>query len=85
MGIVMEGASRAKGIEPDGARIAQMQQKIVANFERQTSAFYTSGRMLDDGVIDPRDTRKVIAFALSVCRDGRRKTVNPLTFGVARP
>ncbi|MFM0156897.1 MULTISPECIES: acyl-CoA carboxylase subunit beta [Paraburkholderia] len=85
MAIVMEGAARAKGLEPDTERIESLRQKIVANFERQTHAFYTSGRMLDDGVIDPRDTRKVIAMTLSVCRDGRKKIVNPLTFGVARP
>ncbi|PCE28004.1 acetyl-CoA carboxylase carboxyltransferase subunit [Paraburkholderia acidicola] len=85
MSIVMEGAARAKGLEPDTERIEALRQKIVANFERQTHAFYTSGRMLDDGVIDPRDTRRVIAMTLSVCRDGRNKTVYPLTFGVARP
>ncbi|MCX4160985.1 MULTISPECIES: acyl-CoA carboxylase subunit beta [Paraburkholderia] len=85
MSIVMESAARAKGLEPDVERIEALRQKIVANFERQTHAFYTSGRMLDDGVIDPRDTRRVIAMTLSVCRDGRNKTVYPLTFGVARP
>lgn len=85
MAIVTEGAARAKGIEPDRARIDAMREKIVANFERQTHAFYTSGRMLDDGVIDPRDTRRVLAMTLAVCRDGRRKSVQPLTFGVARP
>ncbi|QDQ85040.1 acyl-CoA carboxylase subunit beta [Paraburkholderia megapolitana] len=85
MSIVMESAARAKGLEPDAERIEALRQKIVANFERQTHAFYTSGRMLDDGVIDPRDTRRVIAMTLSVCRDGRNKTVYPLTFGVARP
>jgi len=62
-----------------------IKEKIASNFERQTSAFYTSGRMLDDGVIDPRDTRKAIAMTLAVCLDGRDKTLNSLTFGVARP
>lgn len=87
MAIVMEGAARAKGIEPEPerARIDALREKIVANFERQTHAFYTSGRMLDDGVIDPRDTRRVLAITLAVCRDGRRKSLQPLTFGVARP
>ncbi|CAJ4346267.1 acetyl-CoA carboxylase carboxyltransferase [Burkholderia pseudomallei] len=85
MAIVMEGAARAKGIEPERARIDALREKIVANFERQTHAFYTSGRMLDDGVIDPRDTRRVLAITLAVCRDGRRKSLQPLTFGVARP
>jgi len=85
MSIVMEGTARSKGIEPDVKRIQLIKEKIASNFERQTSAFYTSGRMLDDGVIDPRDTRKAIAMTLAVCLDGRDKTLNSLTFGVARP
>ncbi len=37
-------------------------RRSIETFERQTSAFYTSGRLLDDGVIDPRDTRRVLAL-----------------------
>jgi geranyl-CoA carboxylase beta subunit len=40
--------------------------------------------MLDDGMIDPRDTRRVLAFVLSVCAEAERRTVRPLSFGVAR-
>ena len=36
-------------------------------------------------MIDPRDTRKVIGFCLSVCLDARTRTLYPNTFGVARP
>ena len=38
-----------------------MKREIIDNFESQMSAFYTSGLLLDDGVIDPRDTRAVLA------------------------
>ena len=31
--------------------------------------------MLDDGVIDPRDTRNVLAFALSICREADARTL----------
>jgi len=41
--------------------------------------------MLDDGVIDPRDTRRVLSFALSVCADADRRSVRPVQFAVARP
>lgn len=56
----------------------------VARFDSQTSAFYTSGLLLDDGVIDPRDTRHVLAFVLSVCAEAPQRKVNPMQFGVAR-
>ncbi|MFC0283172.1 acyl-CoA carboxylase subunit beta [Camelimonas abortus] len=84
MAIVMEEGARARGLEPDMAAIETMKQKIIQTFESQMSAFYTSGAVLDDGVIDPRDTRNVLGMALSVCLSGRRRTVRPLTFGVGR-
>ena len=72
MAIVMEESARARGLEPDRAEIDGMRAKIVETFERQTIAFYTSGRMLDDGVIDPRDTRRVLGFVLSLFRRSDR-------------
>jgi geranyl-CoA carboxylase beta subunit len=85
MAIVMEAGARRKGQEPDQAALAAMRQKIIATFEQQTGAFYTSGLMLDDGVIDPRDTRKVLALTLSICDEAQRRVLRPVQFGVARP
>ena len=85
MEIVMrEGAAR-KGEAVDEAKLAALTGKIIATFERQMHAFYTSGLMLDDGVIDPRDTRRVLALALSICDEAARRTLHPMQFGVARP
>jgi geranyl-CoA carboxylase beta subunit len=85
MAIVMEASARDKGGEPDRAQIDGLRAKIVETFERQTSAFYTSGRLLDDGIIDPRDTRRVLAQLLYLFRRTDRVRLRPLTFGVARP
>jgi geranyl-CoA carboxylase beta subunit len=85
MAIVMEDSARARGVEPDRAQIEGLRAVINATFDRQTSAFYTSGRMLDDGVIDPRDTRRVLALVLSLFRRADRVALRPLDFGVARP
>jgi len=41
--------------------------------------------VLDDGVIDPRETRAVLSFVLSVCRDAAAKHPQPMQFSVARP
>jgi geranyl-CoA carboxylase beta subunit len=69
----------------DEAKLAALKDKIVATFERQADAFYTSGLLLDDGIIDPRDTRRVVALALAVCDEAARRTLHPMQFGVARP
>jgi len=83
MAIVMEAGMKRKGQDVDWHQIDGVKAKIVENFERQQSAFVTSASMLDDGVIDPRDTRNVLGFALSTCTEDR--SLKPIQFGVARP
>ena len=85
MEIVMrEGAAR-KGTPVDEGQLAALTGRIVETFERQTDAFYASGLLLDDGIIDPRDTRRILALALAVCAEASRRTLHPVQFGVARP
>ncbi len=94
---VMAGASAAntmshvarvqaqrKGVEPDEEMIAKQEQRIKDIFESQESAFFTSGRVLDNGVIDPRDTRKVLGFALETIFEAQNRELHPNAFGVAR-
>jgi len=85
MAIVMEAGARRKGQPVDAARVEALKRQIVDNFERQQSAFVTSALLLDDGIIDPRDTRNVLGFALSICRDAEARALRPVQFGVARP
>ena len=84
MQIVTEQALARKGQTPDPVQSQALFDKIVGVFESQADAFYTSGLVLDDGVIDPRDTREVLALCLAVCRDAERTTLRPMQFGVAR-
>jgi len=39
---------------------------LLQQFEEESSAYYSSSRLWDDGIIDPVDTRKVLAMAISV-------------------
>lgn len=39
--------------------------KVVEAYEREGSAYYSTARLWDDGIIDPADTRKVIGFCIS--------------------
>jgi geranyl-CoA carboxylase beta subunit len=84
MRLVMEAKLKRGGGEADQAQLDALEKQIVDTFERQSSAFYTSGRLLDDGVIDPRDTRRVLAYVLSICREAEARTLRPIQFAVAR-
>jgi geranyl-CoA carboxylase beta subunit len=85
MRIVAEAGAARKGVTLDSALLDAQSAQIVDVFERQADVFYTSGLVLDDGVIDPRDTRAVLAMCLSMCFEAERKTLRPMQFGVARP
>jgi geranyl-CoA carboxylase beta subunit len=49
------------------------------------SVLHTSALLLDDGVIDPRDTRAVLALVLALCREAEGRQPQPMQFAVARP
>ncbi|RAO78146.1 acyl-CoA carboxylase subunit beta [Dyella jiangningensis] len=85
MATVMAAGMQRKEQAVDHAAIEAMRARVIETFERQSDAFTLSGRLLDDGVIDPRDTRKVLACALAVCDEARRRVVRPIQFAVARP
>jgi geranyl-CoA carboxylase beta subunit len=85
MRIVAEAGAKRKGITIDEAAMDAQEKTIIDTFERQQSAIATSSLMLDDGVIDPRDTRAVLGLCLQLCDESARRTVRAMQFGVARP
>lgn len=44
----------------------QIRKEILEKYETEGSAFYSTSRLWDDGIIDPTDTRKILGMALSV-------------------
>ena len=84
MVIVTEAAMRRKG-EVDQAKLDALEANIVQRFDSQMSVFTTSALLLDDGVIDPRHTRAVLAMTLAVCREGDARTPQRMQFSVGRP
>ena len=84
MQIVTEAGLARKGITPDPAASQAQFDRIVQVFDAQSDAFYTSGLLLDDGVIDPRDTRAVLAQCLAMCADADARQLRRMQFGVAR-
>jgi geranyl-CoA carboxylase beta subunit len=56
-----------KGKEVDKKVMRKQRLAITDDFKRQSSAFYTSGRLFDMGIIYPCDTRKILRFCLKNC------------------
>ena len=66
LSIVARAASEAKGQEYDEEGDAGMRAMVEQMVEEQSLPYALSGMLYDDGVIDPRDTRTVLAICLSV-------------------
>ncbi len=66
LSIVARAASEAREQDYDEAGDAAMRELVEASVEEQSLPFFLSGMLYDDGVIDPRDTRTVLAICLSV-------------------
>ena len=71
-------------LAPPKEQIDRMFKSIVDQFDRESTALYGTAHLWDDGIIDPRDTRRVLAFTLSIARESMVRPLNPITFGVAR-
>ena len=70
LSIVRRHAAARAGISFDEARDAQLRQAVEQQIEGESYAFFASGKLWDDGVIDPRDTRAVLGLSLSAVCSG---------------
>jgi acetyl-CoA carboxylase carboxyltransferase component len=65
LSIVARQSAAAAGREFDEEADARQRRSVEEQIERESHAFFNSGRIYDDGIIDPRDTRTVLGIALS--------------------
>lgn len=63
--IIQRDSAAKKGVEVDEQRIAAGKAMIEAQIDRESDPFFATARVWDDGIIDPRDTRAVVAICLS--------------------
>lgn len=80
---VAEAKMRRTG-EVDEVALSALEADIVESMTEKSQALANTARLWDDGLIDPRDTRDVLAFVLKTCREARMREVNANTFGIAR-
>jgi geranyl-CoA carboxylase beta subunit len=84
MSIVTEEKLKREGKPVERQKLEAMEKEIVQRIDGESQALYATARLWDDGLIDPRDSRKVLAFCLSICREAEIRPLKPNTFGVGR-
>jgi acetyl-CoA carboxylase carboxyltransferase component len=76
LSIVAREAAEAAGRNFDEERNAERATQTEEQIERESFSFFMSGKLYDDGVINPADTRTVLGICLSACHsnvvEGRR-------------
>ncbi len=66
MEIIQRASAKSLGQAPDEKKIAAAKMMLIAEAESKSSAWHSSSELWDDGVIDPRETRNYLGFALAV-------------------
>ncbi|MDX1467725.1 MAG: carboxyl transferase domain-containing protein [Acidimicrobiia bacterium] len=82
MSIVARQSAESRGEEFDEEADAARSAELIEEMEHAEQAYYSTGRVRDDGLIDPRDTRTVLGISLSAIHSAPVKGTD--RFGVFR-
>jgi 3-methylcrotonyl-CoA carboxylase beta subunit len=78
---VRRDAIEARGETWSAEAEAEFKQPVLDQYEREGHPYYATARLWDDGVIEPAQTRDVLALAISAALN---KPIEPTKFGVFR-
>ena len=85
---VMNIVNRAKleraGQPVNEEALKAMSDQLHARLDKESTALFGTARLWDDGIIDPRDTRRILALCLAITAEADARTLRPNTFGIAR-
>jgi geranyl-CoA carboxylase beta subunit len=89
--MVMDIVGRAK-ITRSGTAVTEqveaglkaMSDQLRRRLDAESDVLYGTARLWDDGIIDPRDTRRVLALCLTIAREADARQLHPNSFGIAR-
>jgi 3-methylcrotonyl-CoA carboxylase beta subunit len=78
---IKRGQYLARGKEIPDKELSQLRKETLKKYDFESSAYYSTSRLWDDGIIDPVDTRKILALGISMSLN--RKFLDP-KYGVFR-
>ncbi len=78
---VKEDQLKASGKTLGDEERNKMRDNILQKYDEEGSCYYSTARLWDDGIIDPVDTRKIIALAIAISQN---KIYEKTDFGVFR-
>jgi acetyl-CoA carboxylase carboxyltransferase component len=82
MDIIKREAAARAGVEIDDAKQAMAKKMLEERIEKESDVYFATARLWDDGIIDPRETRTVLAIALTTAY--QRPFAGAMEWGVFR-
>ncbi|MDE2593501.1 MAG: acyl-CoA carboxylase subunit beta [Burkholderiales bacterium] len=84
MELVTRGKMERAGMPVNDAMLEGMSAEIRKRLDAESNVLFGTARLWDDGVIDPRDTRRILSMCLDMATEADKRTLRPNAFGVAR-
>ena len=84
MDIVNRSKMERSGEVPNEDALQAMSEGLRLRLDKESTALFGTARLWDDGIIDPRETRRVLGLCLTIAAEADQRTLRPNTFGVAR-
>ncbi len=81
LSMVQAAKLERQGMKVDSAAMKMMEQQVMAVYDKESNAYYSTARLWDDGVIDPAHTRETLGLALSVAFEPEDR---PHEYGIFR-
>src|SRR6185437_7704953 len=80
--IVSEEKMKKTGRPIDEEKLNAIEKKTAEQLDRASEALFCTAHLWDDGVIDPRDTRRLLGFVLDTAFAAEMRRLSKITFGV---
>ena len=84
MDIVNRNKLERQGVAVDDAALSAASDGLRRRLDAESTALFGTARLWDDGIIDPRETRRILGLCLCLAREAGQRQLRPNTFGVAR-
>ncbi len=84
MDIVNRNKLERMGLPANEDALAAMSDALRQRLDAESAVLFGTARLWDDGIIDPRDTRRLLGLCLAIAAEAAQRTLRNNTFGVAR-
>ncbi|MDE2145224.1 MAG: acyl-CoA carboxylase subunit beta [Burkholderiales bacterium] len=84
MDIVNRNKLERMGLPANDEALGAMSDALRQRLDAESAALFGTARLWDDGIIDPRETRRLLGLCLAIAAEAERRTLRPNTFGIAR-